>query len=258
MTGLPESSGENNSLGGLHADSVAALIRLKSPLSTAEILESKRIVDLADLERTRMRSAVDGNADIDLIAFNRLRLLPSSTLERAMRDADAAQSEVLKQWARASHFVSQCVAREAVPTWADLITVQGLIEGRETPALRSRPAQGGNTVYPPPEDLHALRSDFEFCVLDTLMVKDALVEASEIYQWLITLHFFDDGNGRMARLIADWRLALGGWPPLAFPNDASSFVSVLDRESGFSRLTGIFRCYEGVRNSMDALLSVSN
>jgi Fic family protein len=36
---------------------------------------------------------------------------------------------------------------------------------------------------------------------------DAVLRAALAHLWLVTIHPFDDGNGRMARAIADWQLA---------------------------------------------------
>lgn len=43
---------------------------------------------------------------------------------------------------------------------------------------------------------------------------DAALDATIVHAWLAHLHAFVDGNGRMARLLANLALAQGGYPPL--------------------------------------------
>lgn len=57
----------------------------------------------------------------------------------------------------------------------------------------------------------ALLSDEMACFLkwanDTGDKTDAVLRAALAHLWLVTIHPFDDGNGRIARAIADWQLA---------------------------------------------------
>lgn len=43
---------------------------------------------------------------------------------------------------------------------------------------------------------------------------DPLLDATIVHAWLAHIHPFDDGNGRVARLLANLALAQGGYPPL--------------------------------------------
>src|SRR5437868_2057675 len=104
-------------------------------------------------------------------------------------------------------------------------------------ARRTELVQGGNCAYPPSGDLEFLQDAFTRSVLASLGNNHAVLEAAMLYQWLVTCHFFPDANGRLARLAADWRLALGGFPPLGFPNGAASFVSALDEERPYGPFT---------------------
>lgn len=52
---------------------------------------------------------------------------------------------------------------------------------------------------------------------------DAVLDAAVVHAWLTHIHPFDDGNGRMARLLANLALVQSGFPPLLLR-------SVADRE----------------------------
>lgn len=43
---------------------------------------------------------------------------------------------------------------------------------------------------------------------------DPILDATLVHAWLAHLHPFEDGNGRMSRLLANLALAQGGYPPL--------------------------------------------
>lgn len=49
---------------------------------------------------------------------------------------------------------------------------------------------------------------------------DVALDAAVVHAWLTHIHPFDDGNGRMARLLANLALSQGGYPPLILRNDA--------------------------------------
>lgn len=120
-------------------------------------------------------------------------------------------------------------------------------------SLRSTDLQGGNSLYPPAADLALLWAVFEAEVLDCLSTRHPIVEAAMLYQWLITLHFYSDGNGRTARLVADWRLTQSGLLPLAFANDAASFVSALDEKRQYGPELAVLRICEGLRRAVEVV-----
>ena len=49
---------------------------------------------------------------------------------------------------------------------------------------------------------------------------DPVLEAAVVHAWLTHIHPFDDGNGRLARLLANLTLTQSGYPPLLIRSDA--------------------------------------
>jgi hypothetical protein len=56
--------------------------------------------------------------------------------------------------------------------------------------------------------------------------ESAVVRASRIYQWLISIHPFTNANGRTARIAADYVLAEAGYLPTVFPSPLSFSVAL--------------------------------
>jgi hypothetical protein len=51
------------------------------------------------------------------------------------------------------------------------------------------------------------------------MGEPPLLLAAQLYQRLLSIHPFQNGNGRTARLVLDWLLLRQGLPPAVFGND---------------------------------------
>ncbi len=60
---------------------------------------------------------------------------------------------------------------------------------------------------PPASRLDREMSTFFAFVNDTANATDPVLKAALAHLWFVTIHPFDDGNGRIARAIADWQLA---------------------------------------------------
>ncbi len=83
----------------------------------------------------------------------------------------------------------------------------------------------------------------------------ALVRASAVHAWFAHVHPFEDGNGRLARLLANMALVGEGLPPLIVRNqmDRPRYIDALgasDQAGDLSRLIAVFaRCLE--RTALD-------
>jgi Fic family protein len=78
---------------------------------------------------------------------------------------------------------------------------------------------GKETVHfeaPPAATLNREISGFLGYANDTSDGVDAVVKAAVSHLWFVTIHPFDDGNGRIARAIADWHLARSEGTPQRF------------------------------------------
>jgi Fic family protein len=95
-------------------------------------------------------------------------------------------------------------------------------------------AVGRETVHftAPPADTLAVQTDAFLQWFNAAPVGDALIKAGLAHLWLVTLHPFDDGNGRLTRSLTD--LALAQAQPQATRFHALS-ASILADRSGYYR-----------------------
>ena len=112
--------------------------------------------------------------------------------------------------------------------------------------------QGGNTSYPEAQDLTELWKIF----CERLGNSDSpIVNAAEVYQWIVTLHFFEDANGRLARLCADYILLSSGLLPVSFPTDVAGFVSALAEPEFYTTDNAVEKICAGIGHSANSLKS---
>jgi len=88
---------------------------------------------------------------------------------------------------------------------------------------------------PPASSLPA-QTDAFFQWFEAAPVGDALIKAGLAHLWLVTLHPFDDGNGRISRAVGDMALARAEGTPQRF----YSFSAQIQRERKDSRPTGSY------------------
>ncbi len=183
---------------------------------------------------------------IELLGFQRLQA--STTL---IKEINAPTQVALTHWADANEELRQFILDQTAIDGATILSLHTKLNPASFGLLRATDLQGGNGEYPPAKDLAVLWTIFESEILATLETEHPILEAAKLYQWLITLHFFADANGRTARLVTDWRLAQAGLPPLAFPNDASSFVSALDKDRDHTPELAVRRICQGISETLN-------
>jgi fido (protein-threonine AMPylation protein) len=73
---------------------------------------------------------------------------------------------------------------------------------------------------------------------------DALLRAAVVHAWLVHIHPFDDGNGRLARVLTNLELARAGYPPLLLraESDKSEYFDAL-KESDQGNILPLYRLF---------------
>ncbi len=180
-------------------------------------------------------------------ALAEARLLASTTLLKETYVPGPA----IDNWKAANQFLVEALSSGLVVDTTFIREVHRSLHPESRGELRTTFVQSGNTYYPEADSLPFLWKRFEEKL--AAPSDSALLQASVLYQWIVTMHFFSDANGRLARLIADAVLLSAGLPPLSYENDVAGFVSALAEPDFFTVDDAIARVCEGVTHSMKIL-----
>jgi len=175
------------------------------------------------------------------------RLAGSHTL----REPTRARPQ-LAAWRRANDEVASFVRAEAPITFARIRALHAAIVGADAPVpLRAKSTYVGRFPCPEPEDIAPLLAP----MLDAFAERCAVHPIAGIAlleQWLVTVHPFDDANGRTSRLVSDWALASHGYPPASYPTLLASAKALVDHgEAPPSPAEGCFSLIAGIAHTLD-------
>ncbi len=198
---------------------------IKTVGRTTEIYESNRIEGkTATLEETYEILSANQFLEAD-------RAIASYTLSRSLTDETKVQDVVGLAAARV--LVDQFLQDRQRPlTEADLRAMHGLImdglpfagqykqEANEIHGSSHKPVSPLDV----PSQMNSLVSWFRDTPIPLLW------KAAVAHAWLTHIHPFDDGNGRMARLMANYTLGFGAFPPLIIKSssDRGRYIDALE------------------------------
>lgn len=145
--------------------------------------------------------------------MNDYRIISSSTLW--------SDKELLKNWDNANAFLYSSLQSEDQLDW-DICCEFNKILVSNLHEIRSGEIFAGPWQYLESTYLDIVKKEFRDKILSR---SNSLFKAFEVYIWLINIHPFKDGNGRTARICADYILLGNGFLPLCFDSSVSSFVA---------------------------------
>jgi Fic family protein len=168
------------------------------------------------------------------------------TLQKAFQDDSKVRDVV--GLAAARLLVDEYMAERSRPlTETDLRDFHGLILGGDPSAGRykqylNRIEGSTHTPVPPvevPGAMHAMLTWLHECDLPVVW-KSAVAHA-----WLTHIHPFDDGNGRIARLLANYVLGVGSYPPLIVKasSDRPRYLSALQHSDEAGDISSLVRLF---------------
>lgn len=169
------------------------------------------------------------------------RLLGSNTLQ---------SSQDFTTWQAANDWVGRQILQGDQPTIDKFIKINSILLG-ENSQVRNFEIYSGGSEYLPPENLQEGLSQLER-VLES--ETSALARAFQIYLYLVTLHPFENGNGRTARLAADWGLLQDGYLPLTFDSPIQSHVAVTLGSPPREKCSSFFKFLAAIKSSYDILM----
>lgn len=149
---------------------------------------------------------------------------------RTFSSATLSDSQpALEAWDAGQRLIEAWIEEDKQISLNDLIHLNQLLTG-DTSGLRTVPIYTGNGSYPRPEELHELLDYFITTVLANSDIHPLLF-ASQARQWLVSIHPFNNANGRTSQLLADLFLLKAGYLPLTFTSKLDTLVASLSVNS---------------------------
>jgi len=162
----------------------------------------------------------------------------------------------------AIRYVREIAARDSRLSDYDVRSLHALVTRRSDPEIAGSYASAaryvltdaGRHVFPSPAEIRALMGDFGAWLGLAPATPDTAFEA---HRRLVGIHPFNDGNGRMARLLMNLILIRGGYPPVVVrPEDRLAYLQALQRDQTGQEDTDFRRLlYERLDASLSDYLS---
>jgi Fic family protein len=173
--------------------------------------------------------------------------LKNLAARRALASNSLKKEEALELWQETNHWMGEKITEDEVLTWASIVHLNRRILGRSE-SLRDFKIYTGDMEYLPPEHLGEALDEFH---KKLQFEPDIFIKSFEIYLGIVTIHPFNNANGRTARLAADWILMRGGYLPVCFDSPIQSHVAVTlnhpkrDKQHSFEKfLRAVLKSYQ--------------
>lgn len=183
-----------------------------------------------------------GEAQMEI---NRIRMGSSDTIQGKSgggeRVGGASQAE--QNWLEAAERATQ-IAHSGRPITLEQIRELNEILNHNMPANDGVPGQfraktetaGGGSQYPYPEDVPKMMEEFTRWFEEN-QHRDPIELAGLSYQKLVSIHPFDDANGRTCRLVVDSILQSKGLPPASYKGTEVNLAAFGQPQGGRQNVT---------------------
>lgn len=162
----------------------------------------------------------------------------------------------MRAWSVANDFILARVAADDPLTLEGIRRVNAIVLGAGgTSSYRAADRWFDGSLCAPFDEIESLLAPMLGAVDERRAADGVLFGAGLLYQWLVSIHPFDDANGRTSRLVTDWFLGLHGYVPLSFAVSFDSFVAVFPTdEPPRSVRRGVEAIVTGVSHTLDVLV----
>lgn len=213
-------------------------------VNSAEEEQIHDLIEQVNQLRHRCESLTFEDLGAGLASLAPLRLRGSSSLKRGE----------VESWQQANEYVAEKIRGDQAPTLQSILDINAILLKLPSGSFRDQPVYVGNQQACPVKELNeglrCLESEIFKGNLDTFR-KAALAQ-----YWLISLHPFEDANGRTAVMIADWILGLGGYLPMSFESKLDALVGVFeDQRASATPGAAIIKLLKNLQRSYQAVLS---
>ncbi|KYG61025.1 hypothetical protein AZI85_08675 [Bdellovibrio bacteriovorus] len=162
----------------------------------------------------------------------------------------------VETWQQANSYIAEKIQTNQAPTWQDILNLNALLTNQVKSEIRTKPVYLGPFEACPPEELTSSLQYFENHILQNKDQLHPLIATALCQYWLVSLHPFEDGNGRTSVVLSDWLLGLHGYLPMSFDTKIDGLIATLsnDRVSAtpgnavIKLITNVQRSYRLVLN----------
>lgn len=185
--------------------------------------------------------------EADFAALEKKRLLASTTLL-----SNSAQ-EV--SWWRQMELQVRSFAASSGPLTAQILCQwNASLQGKTSSGYRQRNIRGDSGTYLYFENINAsVERLIELFNTDFILDCHPVLRAARIYRGFISIHPFEDGNGRTGRLLADVILLRGGYPPMVMDSIRDAFCAFYVDGEGLTMGHAALLMIESLRRGQQAL-----
>ncbi|MGY1669766.1 Fic family protein [Geodermatophilus sp. SYSU D00710] len=178
----------------------------------SELVSESNRMEHIEWTPTQVREAVQRHRD--------LLALPVHTFVESVRGDDRTY-EALGLY-RAQLLAEEWASSDMRPREIEIRQLHGLVVGGAHYAGRYKQAENriGGAAHVPPAPAEAAEGMRGLASWWSAGTGAPALDAAVVHAWLAHLHPFEDGNGRLARLLANLALSQHGYPPLIIQADS--------------------------------------
>ena len=179
----------------------------KLPSEEEKALEKQAIEHLENLQ-----------ADLEKVEFHEWQprmekfQIARSLASKTLRNSQEARS----YWVEAQNLLNSWLATEKPVTKPNILRLNAILTGHEVHDWRQKDIFTGDTPHPAPGVLNELMEEYLTEIFEKHSEDHVVLRASKARQWFLAIHPFENGNGRISQLLADFILLQNSYLPQSF------------------------------------------
>ncbi|MEK2646413.1 Fic family protein [Bdellovibrio sp. BCCA] len=219
--------------------------RLSRKPTDSESAEIQKQLDILEELRQKTEDLPAEKWQEGLLRLAPFRLKSSGTLKKGD----------VESWQQANIYVAQKIQTDQLPSWEDIMQINALLLGKPQGTLREKRIFLGPIEACPLEDLENALDGFKE-ILNLKSDSNPLIQAALCQYWLVSIHPFDDANGRTSVLLTDWILGAHGYLPMSFATKLDAIVASLsDGRASATPGNAILKLINNVQRSYRLILN---
>lgn len=147
-----------------------------------------------------------------------------------VKSSSSLKNGLVSSWQEATFYVARKIQEGENPGWEDVLQLNALLLEKPRSEIRTEPVYLGPREACPVEQLPESLAYFKTHILPLACHPHPLIAAALCQYWLVSLHPFDDANGRTAVLVTDWILGSHAFLPMSFATKLDALVASLSDE----------------------------